>query len=216
MIHLEPVKELQETSVSKSFTECHFVPINLFFTMYKTTLILSTISTSTGSQKSKVYSQKGTKTLSPLYYMHPLSTTQQQTIKKMHLPITTLLLALSASTLATPASQTSSTPFSKRTWGPYGSAAGFSTPDCKGTPTSKSVRDNGTGSCVALNAVKGQYIGVHWESSKRLYLFKDPACEDLVSAAEPYLARGNGMDVCRLSDFGIDVAAVVFSGEDTH
>ncbi len=58
MIHPEPVKELQETSVSKSFTGCHFVPINLFLTMYKTTLILSTISTSTGFQKSKVYSPK--------------------------------------------------------------------------------------------------------------------------------------------------------------
>jgi len=36
-----------------------------------------------------------------------------------------------------------------------------------------------------------------------------------VSAAKPYLARGNEMNVCRLSGFGIDVVAVVFSEGNT-
>lgn len=136
--------------------------------------------------------------------------------------MTTTLLALSAGALAIPATQnnptdqTSTSLLSRRTWGPFGSAAGFSTADCKGTPTSPSVEDTGTGSCMVLNAAKGQYIGVHWDISKRLYLFSDVHCENLVSAAEPYLARGTGMDVCRLSDFGSDVGGVAFSAQWAH
>lgn len=108
-IHLQPAKEPQEI-VLKSFTEFHIVPINLRLTMHKKTLNLSTISTSIISLNSKLYSTKRYQNI--FTSLLPSSTVYNPKThgSRMHLPLPTALLALSATAFAIPTTQNPPSP----------------------------------------------------------------------------------------------------------